>query len=75
VRDILRLPSRMKGGCINITEDVKYPAFLGTLLYILPKCIAMRLEDGELVQGCYTEQMKETIGEEACDAMGHKDKM
>ena len=32
----------------------------------------MRLEDGEIVRGCYSEQLTEAIGEGAYDATGHK---
>jgi hypothetical protein len=32
----------------------------------------MRLEDGEVVQGCYSEQLIEAIGEGAYDATTHR---
>ena len=36
-KERLRLPTRMKGGGIKRMEDIRYPAFLGALLDILPK--------------------------------------
>ena len=46
-RDSLRLPARMKGGGIKRATDTRYPAFLGALLDILPRCVDSRDEQGE----------------------------
>ncbi len=38
-KERLRLPARMKGGGIRRASDSRYPAFLGALLDILPRCV------------------------------------
>ncbi len=41
----------MKGGGVKKLEDVRYPAFLGALLDILPRCVDRKEEKGEVVRG------------------------
>jgi hypothetical protein len=71
-RNKLRLPSRMKGGGIKRAMDTRYPAFLGALLDILPRCIDKRDDHRELHPGYYSQQLTETIGRGAYDSGGHK---
>ena len=40
-RERLKIPERMKGGGIRRATETRYPAFLGALLDVLPRCIDM----------------------------------
>jgi hypothetical protein len=67
----LSLPAMMKGGGIKRAVDTKRPAFLGALLYVLPRCIDKKAENGEEMPGYYSEQLTEALGKGAYDAEGH----
>jgi hypothetical protein len=56
-KERLRLPARMKGGGIKRAADVKYPAFLGALLSVLPRCVDKKDKNGEIVKGIYSDQL------------------
>jgi hypothetical protein len=56
-RNELRLPPRMKGGGMKKAADTRYPAFVGVLLDILPRCIDKRDEHGEIHLGYYSQQL------------------
>jgi hypothetical protein len=47
----LRLPARMKGGGIRKSTNSGYPAFLGALLDILPRCVDRKDRNGEVTKG------------------------
>jgi hypothetical protein len=47
----LRLLARMKGGGMKRATDTIYPAFLGALLDILPRCIDRKDDHGETHPG------------------------
>ncbi len=49
-RERLRLPARLKGGGIRKAKDTRYPAFLGAILDILPRCVDKE-SNGELTRG------------------------
>jgi hypothetical protein len=71
-RERLRIPARMKGGGIRRATETRYPAFLGALLDVLPRCIDRTEDNGESIKGYYTQQLVETIGEGAYDSEGHR---
>ncbi len=71
-KERLRLPARMKGGGIKRTTDLRYPAFLGALLDILPRCVDRKDSSGEIMQGTYSDQLTAVIGEGAFDEAGHR---
>ena len=71
-RERLKIPARMKGGEIGRAEKTRYPAFLGALLDVLPRCIDRTEANGECIPGYYTKQLTEVIGEGAYDGDGHK---
>jgi len=62
----------MKGGDIKRLEDVRYPAFWGALLDILPRCIDRKEDDGVIERGHYSEQLTYVLSVEAYDAAGHR---
>jgi hypothetical protein len=70
-REKLSIPARMKGGGIKSAEDTRYPAFLGAVLDVMPRCIDMTEASGESVPGYDTHQLKEVIGRGAYDNEGH----
>ena len=67
----LKIPARMKGWGIKKVEDTRYPAFLGALLDVLPRCVDITEANGECNPGYYTQQLTEVIGEGAYDNNGH----
>ncbi len=71
-KERLRLPARMKGGGIKRAADTKYPAFLGALLDIMPRCVDRKATNGEITAGIYSQQLTVVIGEGAYDEDGHK---
>ena len=71
-RERLRIPARMIGGGIRRATDTRYPAFLGGLLDVLPRCIDMMEDNGDKCQGYYSEQLSDVIGEGAYDSGGHR---
>ncbi len=71
-KERLRLPARMKGGGIKRAKDLRYPAFLGALLDILPRCVDRKDSSGEITQGTYADQLTTVIGEGAFDEEGHR---
>ncbi len=71
-KERLRLPARMKGGGVKSAMDLRYPAFLGALLHILPRCIDRKDTSGEITRGTYTDQLTAAIGEGAFDEAGHR---
>jgi hypothetical protein len=70
-KERLRLPARMKGGGIKRVMDTWYPAFLGALLDILPRCMDRKDNNGEITKGTYSDQLTAVIGEGAFDEAGH----
>ena len=54
-KERLRLPARMKGGGIKRATDLRYPAFLGALLDILPICVDRKDSSGEITKGIYAD--------------------
>ncbi len=71
-KEMLRLPARMKGGGIKRATDTRYPAFLGALLDILPRCEDRKDISGEITKGTYSDQLTAVIGEGAFDEEGHR---
>ncbi len=61
----------MKGGGIKRATDTKYPTFLGALLDILPRCVNMRENNGEITKSIYSDQPTTVIGEGAFYETGH----
>ena len=61
-KERLRLPARMKGGGIKRSTDSRYPAFLGALLDILPRCVDGKERNGEVTKGTYSDQLTEVVG-------------
>ena len=70
-KERLRLPARMKGGGIQLATDTKYPAFLGALLDIMPRCVDTKENNGEITKGICYDQMTTVIGVGAFDEAGH----
>jgi hypothetical protein len=64
-KERLRLPARMKGGSIKRAADLRYPAFLGALLDILPRCVDRTDSNGGVTRGKYADQLTAVIGEGA----------
>ena len=62
----------MKGVGIKRTTDAKYPAFLGALIDILPRCVDRKESNGEVMRGTYSDQLTKEVGEGAFDEDGHK---
>ena len=62
----------MKGGGIRKVTDTRCPAFLGALLDIMPRCVDMTENNGEVTKGVYSEQLTAVIGEGSYDEAGHK---
>jgi len=56
-RERLKIPARMKGGGITRATETRYPAFLGALLDVLPRCIDKTEANGEKVPGYYAQQL------------------
>jgi len=48
-RERLRIPTRMEGGGIRRATETRYPAFLGVLLDVLPRCIDRTEDNGESI--------------------------
>ncbi len=71
-KERLRLPARMKGGGTKRATDTRYPTFLGALLDILPRCVGMRENNGEIMKGIYSDQLTTVIGEGAFNETGHR---
>ena len=71
-RERLRIPARMKGRGINRATETRYPAFLGALWDVLPRCIDRTEANGECVPGYYAQQLTNVIGEGAYDSEGHR---
>jgi hypothetical protein len=71
-KERLRLPARMKGGGIKRSTDSRYPAFLGALLDILPRCVNRKERNGEATKGTYSDQLTEVVGGGAFDEEGHR---
>jgi hypothetical protein len=63
----------MRGGGIKILKDLRIPAFLGALLDILPRCIDMKEENGEVSKGYYNQHLTTEIREGAYNHDGHMD--
>jgi len=70
-KDILRLPTRLKGGGIRSMVDLIVPAFLGATLDILPRCIDRKDQEGEKTKGVYNRELIDVIGEGAYYVEGH----
>ncbi len=51
----LRFPTRMKGGGIKSTKATRYPAFLGALPDVLPRCIDMTEINGDKINDRYNK--------------------
>ncbi len=62
-REKFRLPARMKGGGIKRAADSKYPAFLGALLDILPRCVDRKEGSGDITKGIHSDQLTTVIGQ------------
>ena len=71
-KERMRIPSRMKGGEIRRATDTIYPAFLGGLLDVLPRCIDKMEDNGDKCKGYHSEQLTNVIGEGAYDNGGHR---
>jgi hypothetical protein len=71
-RERLKIPARMKGGGLRRATETRYPAFLGALLDVLPRCIDKTEANGGCIPGYYTHQLTEVIGEGAYDNEGHR---
>ncbi len=71
-RERLGLSARMKGGGMKNQMDMRYPAFVGALMDLLPRLIDRKADNGEITSGVYAAQMTDIIGEGAYDAGGHR---
>ncbi len=71
-KERLRLPARMKGGRIERAMGTRYPAFLGTLLDIMPRAVDREESNGETTKVAYTKQLTAVIGAGAYDKAGHR---
>ena len=63
-RERLRLPARMKGGGIKRATYSRYPAFLGAMLDILPRCVDRKDRNGEITVGIYSDQLTGVVERE-----------
>jgi len=48
------------------------PIVLGALLDILPRCVDMKENNGEITRGTYSDQLTKMMGEGAFDEDSHK---
>ena len=71
-RERLGILARMKGRGIKKAEDTRYPAFLGALLDVLPRCIDRTEANGECTPGYYAHPLIEVIGRGAYDNDGNR---
>ena len=60
----LRLSARMKGRGVKKLIDLRIPAFMGALLGILPRCIDIAEENGEVTKGYYNQHLTKKSGKE-----------
>jgi len=62
----------MKGGGVKKLTNLRRPAFLGDPLGILPRCVDITEENGEVAKGYYSMQLTNEIVEGAYNYDGHQ---
>jgi hypothetical protein len=70
-KDRLRLATRLKGGGVKITVDLRNPTFMGPILDVLSRCIDRTGPNGEKTRGIYSDTLTTAIGDGAYDQEGH----